>query len=135
MVYLTRIEHFNAAHKLFNPAWTEAQNEQVFGKCANKNWHGHNYELYITVKGEPDPDTGFVYDVKKLSEIIKDHIIEKLDHRNLNEDVDFMKGKLCSTENLAIAIWNELTPHLPQGVLLHCIKLYETPRIYVEYFG
>ncbi|SDE28180.1 6-pyruvoyl trahydropterin synthase family protein [Niabella drilacis] len=135
MVYLTRIEHFNAAHKLFNPAWTEAQNEQVFGKCANKNWHGHNYELYITVKGEPDPDTGFVYDVKKLSEIIKDHIIEKLDHRNLNEDVDFMKGKLCSTENLAIAIWNELGPHLPEGVLLHCIKLYETPRIYVEYFG
>lgn len=135
MVYLTRIEHFNAAHKLFNPAWTEAQNEQVFGKCANKNWHGHNYELYITVKGEPDPDTGFVYDVKKLSEIIKDHIIEKLDHRNLNEDVDFMKGKLCSTENLAIAIWNELTPHLPAGVFLHCIKLYETPRIYVEYFG
>ncbi|MCD2423502.1 6-carboxytetrahydropterin synthase [Niabella pedocola] len=135
MVYLTRIEHFNAAHKLFNPAWTEAQNEQVFGKCANRNWHGHNYELYITVKGEPDPDTGFVYDVKKLSEIIKDHIIEKLDHRNLNEDVDFMKGKLCSTENLAIAIWNELTPHLPAGVFLHCIKLYETPRIYVEYFG
>ena len=135
MVYLTRIEHFNAAHKLFNPAWTEAQNEAVFGKCANKNWHGHNYELYITVKGEPDPDTGFVYDVKKLSEIIKDHIIEKLDHRNLNEDVAFMKGKLCSTENLAIAIWNELGPHLPGGVLLHCIKLYETPRIYVEYFG
>ncbi|MBO9595792.1 MAG: 6-carboxytetrahydropterin synthase [Niabella sp.] len=135
MVYLTRIEHFNAAHKLFNPAWTEAQNEQVFGKCANRNWHGHNYELYITVKGDPDPDTGFVYDVKKLSEIIKDHIIEKLDHRNLNEDVDFMKGKLCSTENLAIAIWNELMPHLPAGVFLHCIKLYETPRIYVEYFG
>ncbi|WP_018628244.1 6-pyruvoyl trahydropterin synthase family protein [Niabella aurantiaca] len=135
MVYLTRIEHFNAAHKLFNPRWSEEQNEQVFGKCANKNWHGHNYELYITVKGEPHPDTGFVYDVKKLSEIIKDHIIEKLDHRNLNEDVDFMKGKLCSTENLAIAIWNELHPHLPQGVLLHCIKLYETPRIYVEYFG
>lgn len=135
MVYLTRIEHFNAAHKLFNPRWSEEQNEQVFGKCANKNWHGHNYDLYITVKGEPHPDTGFVYDVKKLSEIIKDHIIEKLDHRNLNEDVAFMKGKLCSTENLAIAIWNELSPHLPQGVALHCIKLYETPRIYVEYFG
>lgn len=135
MVYLTRIEHFNAAHKLFNPRWSEEQNEQVFGKCANKNWHGHNYDLYITVKGEPHPDTGFVYDVKKLSEIIKDHIIEKLDHRNLNEDVAFMKGKLCSTENLAIAIWNELSPHLPRGVALHCIKLYETPRIYVEYFG
>lgn len=135
MVYLTRIEHFNAAHKLFNPNWSEEKNGQVFGKCANKNWHGHNYELYITVKGEPDPETGFVYDVKKLSEIIKEQIIEKLDHRNLNEDVSFMVGKLCSTENLAIGIWNELTPHLPSGVDLHCIKLYETPRIYVEYFG
>lgn len=135
MVYLTRIEHFNAAHKLFNPNWSEEKNEQVFGKCANKNWHGHNYELYITVKGTPDPETGFVYDVKKLSEIIKEQIIEKLDHRNLNEDVSFMLGKLCSTENLAIGIWNELTPHLPSGVDLHCIKLYETPRIYVEYFG
>lgn len=135
MVYLTRIEHFNAAHKLFNPNWSEEKNEQVFGKCANKNWHGHNYELYITVKGTPDPETGFVYDVKKLSEIIKEQIIEKLDHRNLNEDVPFMVGKLCSTENLAIGIWNELTPHLPSGVDLHCIKLYETPRIYVEYFG
>ncbi|AHF16736.1 6-pyruvoyl trahydropterin synthase family protein [Niabella soli] len=135
MVYLTRIEHFNAAHKLFNPNWSEEQNEQVFGKCANKNWHGHNYELYITIKGDPDPDTGFVYDVKKLSELIKERVIEQLDHRNLNEDVDFMKGKLCSTENLAIGIWKELAPHLPQGVLLHCIKLYETPRIYVEYFG
>lgn len=135
MVYLTRIEHFNAAHKLYNPAWSPEQNEVVFGKCANQNWHGHNYELYITVKGEPDPDTGFVYDVKKLSEIIKIQVIEKLDHRNLNEDVAFMKGKLCSTENLAIGIWKELIPHLPAGVALHCIKLYETPRIYVEYFG
>ncbi|HEX7753790.1 MAG TPA: 6-carboxytetrahydropterin synthase [Niabella sp.] len=135
MVYLTRIEHFNAAHKLFNPKWSEEKNEQVFGKCANKNWHGHNYELYITVKGQPDPETGFVYDVKKLSGIVRQYIIEKLDHRNLNEDVDFMKDKLCSTENLAIGIWNELTPHLPPQVLLHCIKLYETPRIYVEYFG
>ncbi|ANH79877.1 6-pyruvoyl tetrahydrobiopterin synthase [Niabella ginsenosidivorans] len=135
MIYLTRIEHFNAAHKLFNPKWSEEENEQVFGKCANKNWHGHNYELYITVKGLPDPETGFVYDVKKLSGIIRQHIIEKLDHRNLNEDVGFMKDQLCSTENLAIGIWNELTPHLPPNVQLHCIKLYETPRIYVEYFG
>ncbi|MBO9620686.1 MAG: 6-carboxytetrahydropterin synthase [Niabella sp.] len=135
MVYLTRIEHFNAAHKLFNPNWSEEQNEQVFGKCANKNWHGHNYELYITIKGKPDPDTGFVYDVKKLSELIRERVIEQLDHRNLNEDVAFMQGKLCSTENLAIGIWNELAPYLPEGVLLHCIKLYETPRIYVEYFG
>ena len=135
MVYLTRSEHFNAAHKLYNPAWTYEKNEEVFGKCANENWHGHNYELLVTVKGQPSPDTGFVFDVKRLSNIIKDNVIEKLDHQNLNLDVEFMKDKMCSTENLAIAIWKELIPHLPAGVQLHCIKLYETPRIYVEYFG
>lgn len=135
MLYITRIEHFNAAHKLFNPNWSREKNEEVFGKCANENWHGHNYELLVTVKGDPDPGTGFVFDVKKLSTILKDHVIEKLDHRNLNMDVEFMKGKMCSTENLAIAIWQELVPVLPPGVLLHCVKLYETPRIYVEYFG
>ena len=135
MVYLTRVEHFNAAHKLFNPAWDYEKNEQVFGKCANENWHGHNYELYITVKGNPDPDTGFVVDVKRLSLLIKEHVIEKVDHCNLNIDVDFMNGQFCSTENLAIGIWNQLSPHLPDKVILHCVKLYETPRIYVEYFG
>lgn len=135
MVYLTRIEHFNAAHKLFNPNWSEAWNDKVFGKCANDNWHGHNYELYVTVKGEPHPDTGFVFDVKKLGEIIRDGVLEKIDHRNLNEDVDFMKGIMCSTENLAIGIWNELKKYLPQTVQLHSIKLYETPKIYVEYYG
>ncbi|HRO69248.1 MAG TPA: 6-carboxytetrahydropterin synthase [Chitinophagaceae bacterium] len=135
MVYLTRNEHFNAAHKLYNPAWTREKNDEVFGKCANENWHGHNYDLFVTVKGAPDPDTGFVFDVKKLSDIIKRHVIEKLDHRNLNVDVDFMRDKFCSTENLAMGIWNELLPHLPARVKLHCIKLYETPRIYVEYFG
>jgi 6-pyruvoyltetrahydropterin/6-carboxytetrahydropterin synthase len=135
MVYLTRSEHFNAAHKLYNPAWTYEKNEEVFGKCANENWHGHNYELLVTVKGDPDPDTGFVFDVKKLSTLIREHIIEQVDHRNLNMDVPIMEGKMCSTENLAIAIWNELKRHLPPGVGLHCIKLYETPRIYVEYFG
>ena len=135
MVYLTRVEHFNAAHKLFNPAWDYEKNEQVFGKCANENWHGHNYELFVTVKGEPDPDTGFVFDVKRLSLLIKQHVIEKVDHRNLNMDVPFMKDKFCSTENLAIGIWNQLSPHLPLTLKLHCVKLYETPRIYVEYFG
>lgn len=135
MVYLTRVEHFNAAHKLYNPNWDEAKNEAVFGKCANENWHGHNYELYVTVKGQPDPDTGFVFDVKRLSTIIQERVIEKLDHRNLNMDVDFMAGKLCSTENLAIGIWKELVPHLPANIQLHAIKLYETPKIYVEYFG
>lgn len=135
MVYLTRIEHFNAAHKLFNPAWSRKKNDEVFGKCANDNWHGHNYELYVTVKGKPSNETGFVFDVKKLSAIIKEYVLEKVDHRNLNLDVDFLKDKFCSTENLAIGIWNQLQPQLPQGVQLHCIKLYETPRIYVEYFG
>ena len=135
MVYLTRIEHFNAAHKLFNPAWSVERNDEVFGKCANDNWHGHNYELYVTVKGKPSTDTGFVFDVKELSALIKEHVIEKVDHKNLNLDVDFLKDQFCSTENLAIGIWNQLKPYLPAQVQLHCIKLYETPRIYVEYFG
>lgn len=135
MVYLTRVEHFNAAHKLYNPAWSKERNEEVFGKCANEHWHGHNYELLVTIKGKPDPDTGFLFDVKQLSKLIQLHVLDKLDHRNLNMDVDFMQGQLCSTENLAIAIWQQLEPHLPQTVKLHCIKLYETPRIFVEYFG
>ncbi len=135
MVYLTRVEHFNAAHKLYNPGWSQEKNETVFGKCANENWHGHNYELYITVKGEPDRDTGFVFDVKKLSEIIKEQVIEKLDHKNLNLDVDFLQGKMCSTENLVIAIWQQIAPQLPAEISLHTIRLYETPRIYVDYFG
>ena len=135
MVYLTRVEHFNAAHKLWNPNWTPEENKETFGKCANENWHGHNYELYVTIKGDPDPDTGFLFDVKRLSSIIKDHVIEKLDHKNLNIEVDFLQGKMCSTENLAIGIWQQLQQHLPQEVRLHGIKLYETPRIYVEYFG
>ena len=135
MVYLTRMEHFNAAHKLYNHAWSREKNDEVFGKCANDNWHGHNYDLYVTIKGEPDADTGFLFDVKKLSVIIREHVIEKLDHRNLNLDVDFMKGKMCSSENLAIGIWEQLQPHLPGTIQLHCVKLYETPRIYVEYFG
>lgn len=135
MVYLTRVEHFNAAHRLYNPNWSYERNEAVFGKCANENWHGHNYELLVTIKGEVDENTGFLFDVKRLSDIIKANVLELLDHRNLNVDVAFMSGKICSTENLAMGIWNQLTPHLPNSVHLHCIKLYETPRIYVEYFG
>lgn len=135
MVYLTRLEHFNAAHKLYNPAWSREQNEDVFGKCANENWHGHNYELLVTVKGKPNADTGFVMDAKRLSSLIKERVTEKLDHKNLNLDVEFLAGQFCSTENLAVAIWKELVGELPQDVALHCIKLYETPRIYVEYFG
>ena len=135
MVYLTRQEHFNAAHKLYNPTWSREKNEDVFGKCANENWHGHNYDLYVTVKGTPDPNTGFLFDVKQLSTIIRQEVTEKLDHKNLNLDVAFMRGKMCSTENLAIEIWKQLEPHLPSTIRLHCIKLYETPRIYIEYFG
>ncbi len=135
MIYLTRVEHFNAAHKLYNPQWSREENENVFGKCANDNWHGHNYELFVTLKGEVNNNTGFLFDAKKLSILIKDHVLDKLDHKNLNVEVDFLKGKICSTENLAIGIWQQLHPRLPADVQLHCIKLYETPRIYVEYFG
>src|SRR5688572_14848910 len=135
MVYLTRVEHFNAAHKLYNPEWTHEKNEEISGKGANENWHGHNYELYVTIKGEINKETGFLFDAKKLSNIIKSEVLELVDHKNLNMDVDFLRGKMCSTENLVIGIWNQLTRRLPEGVRLHCIKLYETPRIYVEYFG
>ena len=135
MVYLTRLEHFNAAHKLFNPNWSREKNDEVFGVCANENWHGHNFDLYVTIKGNVDPDTGFLFDVKKLSTIIREYVIKQLDHKNLNLDVDFLQGKMCSTEILAIAIWERLQPHLPVQVKLHCVKLYETPRIFVEYFG
>ncbi len=135
MIFLTRHEHFNAAHKLYNPNWSEEKNNTVFGKCANANWHGHNYELMVTIKGEVDPETGFLMDAKKLSDILQKEVCEKLDHKNLNLDVDFMQGVLASTENLAMAIWQQITPHLPTNVKLHCVKLYETPRIGVEYYG
>ena len=135
MVYLTRIEHFNAAHRLYNPNWTPEKNDEVFGKCANKNWHGHNFELHVTIKGKADPDTGFIFDAKKLATVIQDRVVEKLDHRNLNVDVDFMKGQLCSIENLIVGIWKELEPGLPSHVKLHGLKLVETAKIYVEYYG
>jgi 6-pyruvoyltetrahydropterin/6-carboxytetrahydropterin synthase len=132
--YITRKEHFNAAHRLFVPAWTDAQNHEVFGKCANKNGHGHNFTLYVTVKGTPDPVTGFIIDLKQLSELINEKIIEKLDHNNLNMDVDFLKGIMPSIENLVIAVWQQLEPHI-KGCKLHCIKLIETENNFVEYFG
>ena len=136
MVYLTRVEHFNAAHRLYNENWSEEKNREVFGKCANANWHGHNYELHLTIKGDPHPETGFIFNAKTLGDLIKDVIVERVDHRNLNMDVDFMKGKLTSAENFAIGIWNELKPYIEKdGAQMHCVKLLETPRIYVEYFG
>jgi len=136
MVYITRKERFNAAHKLWKPDWSEEKNLEVFGKCSNPNWHGHNYELFVTVKGEPNPDTGFVVDLKLLSTIIKEKIIVKVDHKNLNMDVDFMAGKMTSTEVVAMEIWKQLEPEINKNnFTLHCVKLCETDRNYVEYFG
>lgn len=138
MIYVSRKEHFNAAHKLYNPSWTKEKNDQVFGPCANENWHGHNFELIVTVKGNPDPDTGFVVDLKKLSRLIRAEVIEKVDHKNLNMDVDFMVGKMASTEILAMEMWKILFPLIPtisSTAQLHSIKLYETPRNFVEYLG
>jgi len=135
MIYITRKEHFNAAHKLYNPTWTEEQNNAVFGKCANKNWHGHNYELFVTVKGNVNPDTGFVVNLKELSTLIRTEVTEILDHKNLNLDVKGMPV-MPSTENVAIFIWNILVDKINlMGAALHCIKLYETDSNYVEYFG
>lgn len=138
MIYVSRKEHFNAAHKLYNPAWTAEKNAEVFGPCANANWHGHNFDLIVTIKGKPDPLTGFVVDLKKLSTLIRSDVIERLDHKNLNLDVDFMQGKLASCETLVVEIWKILEARLPSITdygRLHSIRLYETPRNYVEYFG
>ena len=138
MIYVSRQEHFNAAHKLYNPAWSKEKNAEVFGPCANENWHGHNFELIVTVKGTPDPETGFVIDLKKLSNLIRAEVIEQLDHKNLNVDVPFMKDKMASTEIVAKEIWKILEPKIQPITRfgkLHSVKLYETPRNYVEYFG
>ena len=138
MIYVSRQEHFNAAHKLYNPNWSEEKNIEVFGPCANANWHGHNFEIIVTVKGQPDPETGFVVDLKSLSTLIRKEITDKVDHKNLNLDVDFMQGKMASTEILTMEFWKILEPKVREitttGVL-HSIKVYETPRNFVEYFG
>lgn len=135
--YLTRRERFNAAHKLWVNEWSEEQNQELFGKCCNANWHGHNYDLHVTVKGTPDPVTGFIMNVKDLSAILKDLVIEKLDHKNLNLDVEFIpKNMQPTTENLTILIWQQIEAAIQEkGAELHCIKLYETENIYAEYFG
>lgn len=136
MIYITRRERFCAAHKLSRDDWSIEENEKVFGKCSNPNWHGHNYELFVTIKGNIDPKTGFVMDLRVLKEIINEVVIEKLDHRNLNLDVDFMKGKMASTEVIAFEIFNQLKPYISKyDAQLHSIKLYETENNFVEYFG
>ena len=135
-VYLTRRERFNAAHKMWNHEWSDKKNMEIYGKCANPNWHGHNYELFVTVKGPVNPATGYLVDLKKVSTIINKLIIDKLDHKNLNLDVPFLTGKLCSTENLCIAIWEQLENELNLlDCNLHAIKLHETENNFVEYFG
>lgn len=136
MIYITRRERFNAAHKLFREEWSDEQNMETFGKCSNPNWHGHNYELFVTVKGEINPQTGFVIDLKELKAIIHTHITSHLDHKNINLDVSFMKGKMASTEVLAVTIFDRLKVYIEeQGAKLHSIKLCETENNYVEYFG
>lgn len=133
---ITRRERFNAAHRLYRKDWSDEKNMEVFGKCSNPNWHGHNYILYVTVKGDVGPETGFVINLKVLSQIIRTKIIEKIDHKNLNLEVDFMKDKIVSTENIAIAIWEEIEQDiLSNGAELHCVKVVETENNFVEYFG
>ena len=136
MIYLTRRERFNAAHKLYNESWSAEKNVEVFGKCANTNWHGHNYELFVTVKGEINETTGFLVDLKELSDILKVKVVEPLDHKNINLDVPFMKGKMASTEILAVEIWKQIQPEIEAlGCILHSIKITETENNSVEYFG
>jgi 6-pyruvoyltetrahydropterin/6-carboxytetrahydropterin synthase len=135
-IFITRVEHFNAAHKLWNSSWTEEKNMTIFDKCANPNYHGHNYELHVTVKGSVDPDTGYAINAKELKDLMMLHVVDIADHRNLNIDVPFMQGIMTSSENFAIAIWDQLAEPIKQlGVALHCIKLIETKSIYVEYYG
>ena len=139
MVYVCRKEHFNAAHRLYNPQWTKEKNCEVFGVCANEHFHGHNFELIVTVKGTPDPETGFVIDMKLLSRIIKTEIIDRLDHKNLNMDVDFLRDKMPSCEVLVMEIWRILAPQIAaashQRAQLHKLQLHETINNSVEYYG
>lgn len=135
VLFITRRAHFNAAHKLFNPLWTKEENDEVFGKCANEHWHGHNFDLFVTIKGHANPNTGFVMDLKRLKSIIEKEVVEKLDHKNLNLDVPFLLGVLPSIENIVIAIWNILILHLPENVKLHKLHLIETQNNSVEYYG
>lgn len=131
-VAVSREEHFNAAHRLFNPAWTDEKNDAVFGKCNNPNFHGHNYRLVVTVVGDPDPDTGYVIDLKKLSETIKEHVLRHLDHKNLNLDTPWFRKLNPTAENIAVVIWNILRKQLDNRLELK-VKLYETERNFVEY--
>ena len=133
-VIITRQVHFNSAHRLHNPTKSQAWNKKQYGLCTNPHWHGHNYVLEVSVKGEPDPVTGYLIDLGELKRILNTAVVDKVDHRNLNEEVTFLKGIIPSTENLVIAFWNQIAPHIKHGQL-HCVRLYETPRNYAEFFG
>jgi len=136
MIYITRKEHFSASHKLFMGEWSDEKNEEIFGKCSNPNGHGHNYVVYVTVKGEPDKETGFLVNLKVISAIINEHVIDLVDHKNLNEDVGFMQGIMPTTENVVKGIWDQLQPVINErNCTLHCVKLQETENNYAEYFG
>ena len=131
-VAVYRKEHFNAAHRLYNPDWSEAKNDAVFGKCNNPNWHGHNYELIVRLVGEPDPETGYVFDMKKLSDLIKEHILNQFDHRNLNLDTEYFKTVNPTAENIAVVIYDILRAKIDPNLELK-VTLYETERNFVEY--
>lgn len=136
IVHITRRERFSAAHKLGRQEWSAEKNMDVFGKCANPNWHGHNYELWVTVQGDIDPETGFVVDLSALSRLIHRHVIDAVDHKNLNVDVPFLQGKGTTTEQLAVAFWQQLEgPVAEIGGRLHSVKVQETENNSVEYFG
>ena len=136
MIYLTRRERFSAAHRMYRPDWSDEKNQEIFGKCSNPNWHGHNYILWVTVKGEPASEHGFVMNINILKQIIIDKVIRKIDHKNINIEVDFMKGRIATTENLALAIWEELKPSVEkEGASLHCVKIEETENNSIEYYG
>jgi len=134
-VRVTRRLHFNAAHRLYRPDWSDARNAEVFGPCANPNWHGHNYEIDVTVEGPIHPDTGYVMDLGHLKELVNAAVIEDVDHRNLNLEVPWLEGLIPTTENFVVAIWKRIEPRMPEGVRLSRLVLWETPRNYVEYEG
>ena len=134
-VTVTTELEFSAAHRVFNPEWTDERNHEVFGGCANPNWHGHNYELHVTVEGEMDPETGFVMDFRDLKSLVESRVIQDLDHQNVNLDVPWMAGLIPSAENMVLAIWSRLADGLPNEVKLSKLTLWETPRSYVEYTG
>ena len=133
-VYITRQVHFNSAHRLYNPTKSQRWNERQYGLCTNPHWHGHNYVLEVTLSGQPDHETGYIMDLGELKRILHEAVVDKCDHRNLNDEVDFLRGIIPSTENLVIAFWHEIAPRIKAG-RLHCVRLYETPRNFAEFFG